>query len=244
MPKPARQNDTTHWAQLEAALRVDAIPDGAVSLNVNGRQVVGPLQGFGPLWQKTFRTSLGSRIATPEEVVRVWKEHLPDFQPRQNRFFPSVQGIVPGQIVLINAMLSGMPMKTGVLVLYADETAFTLMTPQGHMESGWVTFSAFSRDGATICQIQTLARTNDPIYELGFRMIGYKAQNNVWKYVLISLAAYFDVEAPVELHLECLDRRLQWRYASNVWQNATIRSMLYSFGAPVRWLRGKRSVQS
>ncbi|HKD73946.1 MAG TPA: hypothetical protein VKB76_00570, partial [Ktedonobacterales bacterium] len=135
MPEPANQSDAANWAQLETALRVDAIPDGAVSLNVNGRQVVGPLQGFGPLWQKTFRVTLGSDIATPEEVVRVWKERLPDFQPRQNRFFPSVLGIVPGQIVLINATLSGMPMKTGVLVLYADETMFTLMTPQGHMES-------------------------------------------------------------------------------------------------------------
>ena len=35
-----------------------------------------------------------------------------------------------------------MKLSTGVMVLYADEESFTLMTPQGHMFAGWITFSA------------------------------------------------------------------------------------------------------
>ena len=47
-------------------------------------------------------------------------------------------------------MPGGLKLSTGVLVLYADEESFTLMTPQGHMFAGWITFSAFDdgrRDG-------------------------------------------------------------------------------------------------
>jgi hypothetical protein len=40
-----------------------------------------------------------------------------------------------------------------VLVLYADDESFTLMTPEGHMLAGWITFSA-ERDGdGTVVQI-------------------------------------------------------------------------------------------
>ena len=35
-----------------------------------------------------------------------------------------------------------MKLSTGVMVLYADDESFTLMTPQGHMFAGWITFSA------------------------------------------------------------------------------------------------------
>ena len=38
----------------------------------------------------------------------------------------------------------GMKLSTGVMVLYADDESFTLMTPQGHMFAGWITFSATS----------------------------------------------------------------------------------------------------
>ena len=31
-----------------------------------------------------------------------------------------------------------MKLSTGVMVLYADEESFTLMTPQGHMFAGWI----------------------------------------------------------------------------------------------------------
>ena len=39
-----------------------------------------------------------------------------------------------------------MKLSTGVMVLYADDESFTLMTPQGHMFAGWITFSATERD--------------------------------------------------------------------------------------------------
>ena len=38
-----------------------------------------------------------------------------------------------------------MKLSTGVMVLYADEESFTLMTPEGHMFAGWITFSAIEQ---------------------------------------------------------------------------------------------------
>ena len=55
-----------------------------------------------------------------------------------------------------------MKLSTGVMVLYADEESFTLMTPQGHMFAGWITFSAAEEDGATVAQAQVLMRAQRP----------------------------------------------------------------------------------
>jgi hypothetical protein len=51
-------------------------------------------------------------------------------------------GVKPGEVLLINATVGGMPVYTGVRVIYADEESFTVMIPEGHPESGWNTFSA------------------------------------------------------------------------------------------------------
>ncbi len=234
----ALRTDAAAWAGPVTRIDVSDIPAGARSLNVAGRRLSGPIQGFGSLWQKTYRVNLGAAV-TPAEVVQTFKAHLPELQPPQNRFFPSVAGVAPGEVVLITARVSGMPISTGVLVLYADDEAFTLMTPEGHPESGMVTFTAERSGADTIAQIQSLARANDPIYELGFRLMGgSRAQEAIWRHVLASLAARYDVTAPVDLEKVRVDGRLQWRHARNVWRNAIIRTTLYTLAAPARHARG------
>jgi hypothetical protein len=39
-------------------LKVTELPPGASNINVDGHQPVSPMQGFGQLWQKTFRIRL------------------------------------------------------------------------------------------------------------------------------------------------------------------------------------------
>ena len=235
--RPARSQprDAAHWARNAEALRVGEVPAGVVNLNVEGRRAVGPLQGFGQLWQKTYRIKLAGSLATPQAVVAAWKRHFPEFQPPENRFFPSVAGVAPGEVVVINASMQGMPVQTGMLVLYADDLSFTLMTPQGHPESGWITFSAWEEDGGVVCQVQSMARANDPIYEAGFALLGAAAQESIWRYVLTQLAAHHGVIGqPVSVEKQCVDRRLQWSQARNVWQNAAIRSLLHALTRPFR----------
>ena len=229
--------DAACWARPVPRLKVPDMPPDAVSLNVEGRRPVGPVEGFGQLWQKTYRLRLAGATLTPEEAIRVLKENFPAFQPPENRFYPSAAGIAPGEVVLINSSTPGGPVHTGVMVMYADDVSFTLITPQGHPESGWVTFAAFAEDGGTVQQIQGLARASDPIYEVALRLIGAKFQERIWRHVLTSMAKHVGVEAHVEVQKTCFGPELQWSQMGNVWYNAQVRSMLYTAAAPLRRAR-------
>lgn len=239
-PEQPEPRDAAYWAQLATTLTVSEVPPGAITLNVDGRRVAGPLQGFGPLWQKTYRVRLSGTTTTPAEVVRVWKERFPEFQPPQNRFYPAVAGVQPGEIVLLNASLAGIPVDAGVVVVYADEESFTLMTPEGLPEAGWITCSAFEEDASTVAQVQTIGRANDPIYEIGFRLIGASEQEKIWTHVLVSLAAHFGVNGQTQMQKTCVDPCIQWSQAGNVWRNAMLRSMLYFATHPAQLLRAPR----
>ena len=235
--KAGKPRDAAHWAKPVSRLKVPGMPTQAINLNVEGRRVVGPIQGFGPMWQKTYRIRLGA-TATPLEVIKILKEDFPKFQPPENRFYPSEGGIKPGEVVLINGSTPVGLICTGVIVLYADDESFTFITPQGHPLSGWVTFTAYEDEGCTVAQVQGLIRSGDPLYELGFRVGGSKAQENIWKHVLAALAKQLGVEAQVDMEKTCIDSKLQWSAARNVWHNAQIRTMIYSVGARIRRVVG------
>ncbi len=226
-----KRSDVGYWAQPIAKLKVSDVPAGAVNLNVEGRHVVGPLQGFGQLWQKTYRVRLSGADVSPAEVVKTLKESLPKMMPDDSRFYPSVTGVKPGEVVLINATLpgipGGVPVSTGVVVLYADDESFTLMCPEGHPEAGWNTFSAHEEDGVTVVQIQSLGRANDPIYEFGFRVMGGSdQQEKIWRHVLAQVSAHYNVAGQISMHKTCVDSRLQWAQAKNIWHNAILRTTL------------------
>jgi hypothetical protein len=65
IPTPSgdkKLRDEAYWAQPVSILKVGRTPTGALNLNVDGRQPISPLQGFGQLWQKTFQlVEKGSR---------------------------------------------------------------------------------------------------------------------------------------------------------------------------------------
>jgi hypothetical protein len=233
--------DAAYWAKPIARLELGEVPAEAVNINVTGRRVVGPVQGFGKLWQKTYRVDLPGVEVTPAEVIAAWKANFKDLWPEGNRFYGPLTGISPGDVALLNLAMPGrLRLSTGVLVLYADEESFTFMTPQGHMFAAWITFSAAELDGTTSAQAQVLLRANDPLYELALAFGGHRKEDQFWRHTLAALAAHFGVDRPVETSVVCVDRRRQWANAGNVWHNAAIRSALYSMGAPVRALRRTR----
>lgn len=235
-PPPAPDPRAGNWAGPVSKLKVEQVPTGAMNLNVEGRQLVGPLQGFGQLWQKTYRVRLEGSPATPQQVIDTWKKNFPKFWPAGNRFYGPLVGLAPGEVAVLNlAMPGGMPLSTGVMVLYADDVSFTLMTPQGHMESGWITFSAYEQEGVTVAQVESMARANDPMYEMGFMLFAHGTQEKFWQHTLTALAKHFEVSGQVELRKVCVDSRWQWSQARNVWHNAAMRTGLYLALAPVRW---------
>jgi hypothetical protein len=237
--KTQQPRDAGNWAKPVSTLNVGDVPAGAIALNVEGRRLVGAQQGFGQLWRKTYRARLHGADVTPQTVVATWKEHFGEFWPAGNHFYPSLTQIAPGEVAVLNLALAGnVPLSTGVLVIYADDESFTFMNPEGHMFSGWVTFSAFEDAGETVAQVQVLVRANDPIYEMGMvvGVLGRKEDAH-WRHTLKALAAHFGVASTeVELQSICVDRGRQWSKAGNVWHNAGVRSVLYALAAPVRSL--------
>ena len=228
-----RPTDT--WANPIERLNIAEIPAGARALNVEGRPLFGPLQGFGQLWQKTYRICLRNTTQTPQEVIGAWKQNVPKFNPPQKRFHPSPIGIAPNELVLIDAETPGGPISTGVMVMYAGADSFTLMTPAGHPEAGWVTFSSYVEEGCVFAQVEVMARAGDPLYELAFRLAGCKLQDQIWTHVLTALATKLSTSGEVQMHKTLLDPKLQWRRAWNIWYNAQLRTLLYS---PIASLRG------
>ena len=234
-PEQDSPRDAPYWAQPVSRLKVSGLPVEAVDINVEGCQVVGPLQGFGQLWQKTYWVRLSGATSTPAEVIETWKQSFSQFWPEGNRFYAPLTGIAPGEAAVLDISTGGgMRLSTGVMVIYADEESFTFMNPEGHMFSGWITFSSHERDEATVAQVQVLVRANDPIYEIGMRLFGFKKEDAFWMRTLESLAAHFNVQGQAQMSATCVDPRYQWSQAKNVWHNAAIRSALYAPFAPLR----------
>lgn len=219
------------WAAKVDRLQVEQ-RDGVRGTNVAGRRLTSPIQGFGKMWQKTYSTNLGA-VATPQAVIATWKAHFPEFWPEGNRFAGALAGISPGDVALLDLAMGGVKLSTGVFVLYADEESFTLMTPEGHMFAGWISFSAEAAPAGTVVQAQVLMRANDPLYELGLTFGGHHKEDVFWSKTLSALAARFGVEDPViETKNVCVDHKRQWRNARNTWHNAMIRSVLQTVTRP------------
>lgn len=233
----AVRSDGASWATPVAKLAVGEVPAGATNLNVAGRRLVGPLQGFGQLWQKTYRIRLERDAITPSDVIREWKANYSRLWPKGNRFYAPV--IAPGEVALINAQsLGGVRVSTGIRVIYADDESFSFMNAAGHPAAGMVTFSAAQQDDGMYAQVQLLIRANDPFYDLMLPIYGQRAEDEIWTHTLRALAQHLG--APVgEVSVEraLVDRRRNWSEAKNIWQNAAIRSGMYMAAAPLRSVR-------
>jgi hypothetical protein len=218
--------------------------------NVAGRRLTGPCQGFGKMWQKAYSMDLGTGIS-PQEAIATWKTHFAEFWPDGSSFHGPLTGISPGEVALLDvAVGGGARLSTGVFVLYADDVSFTLMTPEGHMFAGWITFSARraarsrGAGGArgagqravpasrprTVVQAEVLMRANDPLYEIAMMLGGHRKEDQFWAHTMTALGRYLGAPpAPVVTRVVCVDPRRQWRYAGSLWLNSLVRSQLRAF---------------
>ncbi len=225
MTENSRQEGT--WAKPVSTLTVTDAPEGAPNL-VDGKRLLSPIQGFGKMWQKTYKVQLNGLETTPQAVVSEWRDNFASFWPQGNDFYPPLTGLEPGEVALIKAAgPGGMKFKTGVMVLYSDDESFTLMTPEGHMFAGWITFSAHDEDGVTVAQAQVLMRAQDPISEMGLAMGGHRMENRFWEQTLGNLAAHLGADGDVTTSVTCVDKKRQWSRAKNVRHSVAIRSTLH-----------------
>ena len=234
----AAAREATGWAKAVSRLNVSEVPEGAVNINVEGRRLASPIQGFGKMWQKTYQVRIPAERVSSDDLIATWKREFPEFWPEGNNFYAPLTGIEPGDVALLNMTLPGkMKLSTGVMVLYADAESFTLMTPEGHMFAGWITFSAIENRGDTVAQAQVLMRASDPIFELGLTMGGHKQEDRFWNDTLTALAARFGCDAEVDTKVVCVDSKRQWSKWRNVWHSSAIRSTLYMLRRPWRALK-------
>lgn len=241
-----RSRSETAWATPVSRLRVQNLPEEAINLNVEGRRITNPLQGFGQMWQKTYRIRLVGASVPPQDVIREWRAHFPEYWPPGNHFYGPAAGISPGEVAVLNLAgpgglhgPGGAPLiSTGVLVIYADDESFAFLTPQGHMFTGMITFSSYVADEVVVAQVQAMVRASDPIYEMSFRLgFGHKAEDEFWLATLQNLAQRFGVRAQADQQVVLVDPRLQWSQARNIWHNAALRTGAYYLSAPARWVK-------
>ena len=235
---PPMSRDANAWARPVNRLVPGAV--GGTLDHVTGRRVAGPMQGFGQMWQKTFRVRLEGVPISPRELISMWKANFPAFWPPGQRFYAPLAGIKPGEVALLE--LSPVPgpvrLSTGVMVIYADEESFAFMTPEGHLLSGWITFSASDDGGVTVVQAQALERPYDPLAELSYLLGGNRMNDTFWVVTLTNLARHLGVAQPkIEVQKVCVDPHRQWRHARNLRYSVVIQSVLDTVTAPVRWLR-------
>jgi hypothetical protein len=237
--EPRTPRDRDAWARPVDRLATTA--SGAGMDTVTGKRVAGPVQGFGQMWQKTFRVRLDGTDLAPEEVVARWKEAFPTFWPKGAAFYAPLAGIAPGEVALLEVQaVPGAPirMSTGVMVIYADAESFTFMTPEGHALSAWITFSAFRDGDVTVAQAQALERTADPFIELSYLLGANRLNDRFWEHTLANLARSMGVPTPVvETAKVCVDRRRQWRFVRNLRHTPALTMAMGTVTAPARWLR-------
>jgi hypothetical protein len=208
---PTMTKDHANWSKAIDRLAVGAVPANALNLNVDGRRLVGPMQGFGQLWQKRYRVRLEGADATPEQVIAIWKSEFGTFWPKGNSFYGPITGIAPGEVALLNLSVPGhQTLSTGVMVIYADDESFTFMTPEGHMFAAWITFSAFRDGPTTVVQVENLLRANDPIYEISLPMFGHRQENTFWLATLGNLAGRFGHNAAIRSAVWTLTHPCHW----------------------------------
>lgn len=216
--------DMNNWAEPIETFHVEESIVGANKGNVEGRKPMGPLQGFGQLWQKSYQVSIPG--PTPEVVIATWKEHFGDFWYPSNKFYAPAAGIAPGEIAVIAGGRGPTKVTTGVRVIYADERSWSYMTPEGHPWAAIITFSAHEDDETTIARIHLLVRANDPLYEASFRVYTSRLEDKIWAYTLTQLAGNFGSSEPVESQAVLIDKKRQWNQFGNIWKNSAVRTLL------------------
>jgi Domain of unknown function (DUF1990) len=199
------------------------------AFNVEGRRLAGPQQGFGRLYDRTFTIGLGD-VVTPEALVRDWRAHFGDFWPKSATFYGSITSIEAGDV----APLTASGITTGVLVIYADDTSFSYMTPEGHMFAGMITFSARHEQSGTIAEIRMLVRPADPLWVIVWP-VGRGMEGKFWKGTLANLAAAHGVTGVAATEVTtCVDERTLWKNWRNVFRNGAATTVFHSVGRPLR----------
>ena len=223
------------WAEYYGPVTSAEAPEGA-GPNVIGRRMSGPLRGFGKLWRKCYEVTLQGLSSKAGDLTSILAEKLGQFWPPGNELLLPSDGLKPGAVGAIAIRMPGAGhLYTGLRTIHFGANSFTFSTLEGHMASGWITFSVSERGGCPVVNIISLARTGDPLFEVGFHLFGHKAQEDFWKGTLTRFAEYLGAKPRVAVSKEAVDNKLRWDGLYSLSRNATYNSI---FEDAKRLIRG------
>ncbi len=221
-----------------ARVRPDELPEADLP-NIAGRRISAPSHGFGQLWRKRFWMVLPADLS-PVMVIGTWKRRFSDFWPGTNEFV--VDRMAEDEVAGAEMELpAGARVATGLVVIASAEDRFTLITIEGHMFAGWVTFRGEQTPEGTRIEIELLMRASDPLYEFGLKLGGHRREETFWRDTLKRVAAHFGQAPRIEMESSLEDPARQWSRVANTWYNAAIRTQLQRIASGAKRLgRGSR----
>jgi hypothetical protein len=211
------------------------------SAPVRDEDLAPPDRGFGKLWRKAYWVELAALKVTPEDLIADWKSHFDQFWPQGNRLHSDIRTLRPDDLTEMDVALPlGGSMASGVALLFSRPDSFALLTPRGHMFSGWVAFSAHTRGSNREVRIDILMRASDPLFEIGMAAFGHRREDDFWDATLHNLALHWGQDLQPMKEAVVVDDTRLWRNAGNVWHNAAIRAAFGRGASPVRAILKRR----
>jgi len=178
-----------HRSEQEGDLRADAPPELPPGLPVD--DVQRPEDGAGPLFHRRYRTRIrGAQLSAEELIDRVAAD--PDrAAPSEFASFIKLQGD-PGRMRVgdeYRVRMAG-PWDGPVRVIERTPTSFRLVTLDGHLEAGQIRFSARTKDGLVVFEIESWARSAGPLVHLLYDSLrmAKEVQLHMWTSMLQRIA--------------------------------------------------------
>jgi len=153
-----------------------------VAPNVADRQTVN--DGVGDVLTRRYEIDLSSCAASPQEIFQRFREQPDQFAPTDYATFG------PGPLRegdRFDIRLAG-PWNGPVEVLESSRSLIRLVTLDGHMEAGRITFSVIDQDETQVFRIESTAAAGDRAFWLLYELLpfGRWVQTDMWSRVLES----------------------------------------------------------
>ncbi len=202
-------------------------PAGFLPRLVEGLPVQTPFTGFGEVWHKTYEIRLPGAGASVRRLAEELRTHLGELWPDGAELWLPGGEVAPGAVGLIRIRLpGGAPLVTGIRILHVGPDTFSFVTLKGHMQAGWITFRVYTDHGTPVARVESLARTGDPVHEVGFRLFGHAEQERFWHQTLERFAARVGVPGRVTATKTRVEARRRWAALANLPANAALRTPL------------------
>jgi hypothetical protein len=147
-------------------------------------------QGVGALLQRDYVAVVEGSRCTPEEAVLKIRGDFPEFAPSMLAEFSRPDGkegpLGLGDTMHIYIRGAG---HCAVVASDIEPRSVTLLTLQGHIEAGRISFGASTDEaGRLVCRIRSRSRIGDYPRFVGYHLLGKHAQTRIWTTFLERLA--------------------------------------------------------